>query len=118
MTNKRHPIGSKETATKGDLEDLREDLQVDMHHMEERLIENIQGVKEELTENIQSVREELLEKIKSTAQETVKEIKYYFDAVVEHMKLDVGGAYHDELVNVKDHQEDHEERIKALERKR
>lgn len=87
MIAKQEHINSSEPATKGDLEQLREDLQADIVNTAERVKE-----------------------------ETLNEMKHYFDAAVEVLRDDFKGATKDKIVTLEDKQEDHEQRITILEK--
>jgi len=89
MNVKKENIGSEEPATKGDLEELREDLQRDTIGSEDRLIAQIRDSEARVLDE--------------------------FKAVAENIHKDVAGVNADEISLIQNKQDRHEVRIEKLE---
>lgn len=93
MAIKEQNIGSTEPATKGDIEQAREDIHLD--------IENA----------VQASEKRVLQGVHQSKEEIIHE----FRAAIETIHRDLAGANKDEISLIKDKQKDHTKRIDRLE---
>jgi Skp family chaperone for outer membrane proteins len=103
MPIKPKNIGSPKSASKGDLEDLREDLQGDMQNMEDRLVQEMEAIVE--------ASEQRIEK---QMQASEKRMLHHFDASVEYIHQDVARANDAEISLHADKLKEHEIDIKTI----
>lgn len=92
MTIRSEDIGSKEPATKGDLEQLREDLQVDMANLESRFGEKLDAWGKTLFDKL--------------------------DSLIENRAVDAGAAKNEHVSLLNNEVTSLAQRVSALERKR
>lgn len=93
MPVKKQNIGSRKAATKGDIEQAREDLHLDI----ERAVQASE------------------KRINQEAEERKNEIIHEFKAAIETIRADLVGANKDEISVIKDTQRVHTKRIIRLE---
>ena len=80
-------------ATKADLQNFMETLQVTLGDMDKR---------------IESVREDLLREMDQRFEASEKRIFHHFDVVAENIQFEFQGAFHDKI-------DQHEDRLQRLE---
>ena len=115
-------IGSNEPATKGDIEQLREDLHADMARMEERF-ENRFGRIENRFAQIERRFDRIEERITEESATRSREFNEFsrglfekIDQYLEHRNAELGAAKAERVLSLEDKVSEHDGRITALER--
>ncbi len=102
MVAKKKHINSPEPATKGDLEDLREDLQADIFKVTDRIDTRMEGMEQSIDTKMEQWKDEIVR---------------HFDVVAENIHQDVAGANRDEISMIKDKVQHHDADIAILKQK-
>lgn len=115
MTIREKNIGSKEPATKGDLEQLREDLQADMTRMEGRITDRFSAIDmgfSALEERITRESENLSKMFDDWGRTLFEKI----DIAVENRQIELGAAKAEHVLNLDDKVRELDDRVGAIER--
>ena len=100
MVAKKKNIGSSKPATKGDLEDLREDLQADLVNALEASENRLhKEFKSEISDAVNGSEARLRKEMRAMEAR----ILHHFDASVEYIHQDVARANDAEISLIKDH---------------
>jgi hypothetical protein len=111
MNVRYEDIGSQEPATKGDIEQLREDLQADMTLVAEELRGEMRQFENRLAKRIEQAEQRYAAKLDEWGRLLFRKI----DAVVENRFIDLGAAKTEQVLLLDDKVQDHEQRIAAIE---
>lgn len=106
MPVKKQNIGSSQPATKGDIEQVREDVHLDV---ELAVQASEKRVNAHTDQKIAEARQEI--------SQSKEEILHEFRAAVELIRSDLAGANKDEISLIKDQQRNHTKRITRLEQR-
>lgn len=120
MTIREKNIHSKDPATKGDLEDLREDLQGDIARMEERLMTNsavtASRIKKENRAYLSQAEKRITESISMKLDKWGRVLFEKIDALIESRQIDLGAAKAEHVESLADKVQEIDGRVAAIER--
>lgn len=115
MVIKQENIDSQEPATKGDLEQLREDLQADMTRMEGRINDRFSAIDARFSaieERITSESANLSKRFDDWGRTLFEKI----DIAVENRQIELGAAKAEHVLSLDDKVGALDERVSAIER--
>jgi uncharacterized membrane-anchored protein YhcB (DUF1043 family) len=84
----------------------------DLSELEAKLMRRMDAQKTEIMGHMEAQKTEILRHMAADKEETMR----HFDVVAENLFHDLAGAHRDEIQVLKDRKDDHERRIRRLER--
>lgn len=115
MVIQKNNINSDEPATKGDIEQLREDLQADLQSVHSELKADLQAVRSELQGDMVQLEERIIERMSKQFQEWGNVLFAKIDAVVENRQIDLGAAKSEQVQMLVEKVEELDGRVRAIE---
>lgn len=126
MAIEKNNIHSDKPATKGDIEQLREDLQADLQAVHSEVQGDMEQLRENLQDDLQEVRSELQADMVQLEERIIKRMSKQFqewgsvlfakiDAVVENRQIDLGAAKSEQVQMLVEKVEELDGRVRAIE---